>query len=197
MFKHRARFAMPLVAFAALAVPQLGAAEIRDRAGIFTAEAIKKAETVLDRIERRTKIPVVIETIEAIPGLDRDASATEKRRAVEQLAEKRAREIGYEGVYLLISKNDRVFSRVLVKERFDSLLPREKRQEVLDTLAREFKGGRFDEGLRKTTALLDSALAEAPAVSGLRRAVPGMPAPRRGDAHEAKFGLGTLFAIGL
>ena len=70
---------MPLVAFAALAVPQLGAAEIRDRAGIFTAEAIKKAETVLDRIERRTKIPVVIETIEAIPGLDRDASATEKR----------------------------------------------------------------------------------------------------------------------
>ncbi|MGZ3356884.1 MAG: hypothetical protein ACXVBO_18785, partial [Isosphaeraceae bacterium] len=76
MFKHRARFAMPLVAFAALAVPQLGAAEIRDRAGIFTAEAIKKAETVLDRIERRTKIPVVIETIEAIPGLDRDASAT-------------------------------------------------------------------------------------------------------------------------
>ena len=188
---------MPLVAFAALAVPQLGAAEIRDRAGIFTAEAIKKAETVLDRIERRTKIPVVIETIEAIPGLDRDASATEKQRAVEQLAEKRAREIGYEGVYLLISKNDRVFSRVLVKERFDSLLPPEKRQEVRDTLTREFKGGQFDEGLLKTTALLDSALAEAPAVSGLRRAVPGMPAPRRGDAHGAKFGLGTLFAIGL
>ena len=188
---------MPLVAFAALAVPQLGAAEIRDRAGIFTAEAIKKADTVLDRIEQRTKIPVVIETIEAIPGLDRDASATEKRRAVEQLAEKRAREIGYEGVYLLISKNDHVFSPVLVQKRFDALLPREKRQEVRDSLAREFKGGHFDEGLLKTTALLDSALAEAPAVSGLRRAVPGMPAPRRGDAHEAKFGLGTLFAIGL
>ncbi|MGB2609324.1 MAG: TPM domain-containing protein, partial [Isosphaeraceae bacterium] len=155
MFKHRARFAMPLVAFAALAVPQLGAAEIRDRAGIFTAEAIKKAETVLDRIERRTKIPVVIETIEAIPGLDRDASATEKRRAVEQLAEKRAREIGYEGVYLLISKNDHVFSPVLVQKRFDSLLPLEKRHEVRDTLTREFKGGHFDEGLLKTTALLD------------------------------------------
>ena len=166
---------MPLVAFAALAVPQLGAAEIRDRAGIFTAEAIKKAETVLDRIERRTKIPVVIETIEAIPGLDRDASATEKRRAVEQLAEKRAREIGYEGVYLLISKNDRVFSRVLVKERFDSLLPLEKRHEVRDTLAREFKGGRFDEGLLKTTALLDSG---ARGGSGGQRA----PASGSGDA---------------
>src|SRR5271157_1196498 len=197
MFKHRARYAMPLVAFAALAVPQLGAAEVRDRAGIFTAEAVRKAETVLDRIERRTKIPVVIETIEAIPGLGEDSSASEKRKAVELLAEKRAREIGYEGVYLLISKNDHVFSPLLVRKRFDSLLPREKRQEVRDTLAREFKGGQFDEGLLKATALLDSALAEAPAVSGLRRAVPGVPAPGRGDVHGAKFGLGTLVAIGL
>ncbi len=197
MFKHRAKYALPLVAFAALAVPQLGAAEVRDRAGIFTAEAVRKAEAVLDRIERRTKIPVVIETIEAIPGLERDAPASEKRRAVEALAEKRAREIGYEGVYLLISKNDHVFSRLLVHKRFASLLPQEKRDEVRDTLASEFKGGRFDEGLLKTTALLDSALAEAPAVIGPRRAVPGVPAPRRGDAHAAKFGLGTLFAIGL
>ena len=119
MFKHRARFAVPLVALAALTVPQLGAAEIRDRGGIFTADAIKKAETVLDRIERRTKIPVVIETSEAIPGLERDAPAPEKRRAVDQLAEKRAREIGNEGVYLLISKEDRVFSPLLVR----SILP--------------------------------------------------------------------------
>jgi TPM domain len=197
MFKHRASFLMPLVAFAALAVPQLEAAEVRDRAGIFTTEAVKKAETVLDRIERRTKVAVVIETIEAIPGLERDASASEKRRAVDQLAEKRAREIGYEGVYLLISKNDHVFSPVLVKERYESLLPAERRHEIRDTLAREFKGGHFDDGLFKTTALLDSALAEAPAVSGPRRAVPGVPATRRGDAHSAKFGLGTLLVIGL
>jgi uncharacterized protein len=197
MFKHRARFAVPLVAFAALAVPQLGAAEIRDRAGIFSTGAVQKAEAELDRIERRTHIPVVIETIEAIPGLGRDSSASEKRTAIERLAERRAREIGYEGVYLLISKNDQVFSSVLVQKRFDSLLPLEKRHEIRDTLTREFKGGQFDEGLLKTTALLDSALAQAPAVSGLRRAVPGMPAPRRGDAHGAKFGLGTLFAIGL
>ena len=53
---------MPLVAFAALAVPQLGAAEIRDRAGIFSSGAVKKAEAELDRIERRTQDP----------GCDRD-----------------------------------------------------------------------------------------------------------------------------
>ncbi len=197
MFKHRARFAVPLVAFAALAGPQLGAAEIRDRGGIFTAEAIKKAETVLDRIERRTKIPVVIETIETLPGLERDASAPEKRRAVDQLAEKRAREIGYEGVYLLISKEDQVFSPLLVREQLASLLPREKRQQVRDLLAREFKLRRFDEGLIKTAEYLDDALAAAPATVDRQRAVGGVPVHRRGEAQGGKFGLGTLFAIGL
>jgi len=180
-----------------LAVPQLGAAEVRDRAGLFSPNAVREAEPKLDRIERRTHIPVVIETIEALPGLGRGSSASEKRTAVERLAEERARELGYEGVYLLISKNDHVFSRLLVQERFESLLPRAKLQEVGDTLTREFKGGQFDEGLLKTTALLDGALAEAPAVGGLRRAVPGMPAPRRRDAHSARFGPATLLAIGL
>ena len=113
---------MPLVAFAALAVPQLGAAEIRDRAGLFGSEAVKKAEAELDRIEQRTKIPVVIETIEAIPGLGRDSSASEKRTAIERLAEQQAREIGYEGVYLLISKNDHVFSPCWSKA-FRCILP--------------------------------------------------------------------------
>jgi len=197
MFKNRARIAVPLVVFAALAVPQLGAAEIRDRAGIFSSGAVQKAEAELDRIERRTKIPVVIETIEAIPGLGRDSSASEKRTEVERVAVERARELGYEGVYLLISKNDHVFSPLLVQKRFSSLVPLEKRDEVRDALSREFKGGHFDEGLLKTTALLDSALAVAPALSGPRRAIPGMPAPRRGEAQGGKFGLGILLAIGL
>ena len=132
MFKKLAMYALPLVAIAALAVPQLGAAEVRDRAGLFSKEAVNKAEAQLDRIERRTRIPVVIETIDAIPGLGRDASSSEKRTAVNRLAGERARELGYEGVYLLISKRDQVFSRMLVKERYESFLPEEKRDEVRD-----------------------------------------------------------------
>ncbi len=197
MFKHQAKFALPLVVCAALAAPQLGAAEVRDRGGIFTAEAIKKAETVLDRIERRTKVPVVIETIGAIPGLERDASASEKRTAVDELAEKRAREIGYEGVYLLISKADQVFSPMLVGEQLAPLLPREKRREVRDLLNREFKLRRFDEGLIKTAEYLDDALATAPAAVQRHRAVAGVPVQRREVVKGGRFGLGTLLAIGL
>ena len=117
MLRNRWMFALPLLVLTALAVPQLGAAEIRDRAGMFSAEAVRKAQAEFDRSERTTSVPVVIETITAIPGLERGASSSEKARAIEALAEKKAKEIGYEGVYLLISKDDHVFSELLVRER--------------------------------------------------------------------------------
>jgi len=194
MLRKRWMTALPLLLLTALAVPQLGAAEIRDRAGMFSADAIRKAQAEFDRIERTTSVPVVIETITAISGLESGASATEKRRAIEVLAEKKAREIGYEGVYLLISKNDHVFSEPLVKKRFESQLPKERRGAVRDALVSEFKNGNFDAGLVKAAGILAESLSETPVVAP-RRAIPGVPAQRRGDA--GKFGLGSLLVIGL
>ena len=68
MSRIRAIYACPLVALVRSAHPQLRAAEVRDRARLFTPEAVARAETTLDRIERRTRIPAVIETIESVPG---------------------------------------------------------------------------------------------------------------------------------
>src|SRR4051794_21558441 len=141
MLRIRWTLALPLLALAGLAGPGVAASEIRDRAGLFSAEAVRKAETELDRSERRTRIPVVIETIPAIPNLEGNASAGEKRQAIETLAEKKAKDIGYEGVYLLISKQDRVFSEPLVKKRLESALPRGRRQAVREALVTEFKQG--------------------------------------------------------
>ena len=194
MLRNRWMSPLPLLVLTALAVPQLGAAEIRDRAGMFSAEAVRKAQAEFDRSERTTSVPVVIETIPSIPGLERGASSAEKRRAIEVLAEKKAKEIRYEGVYLLISKEDQVFSELLVRERYASLLPRDRRRAVRDAFLGEFKNNRFDAGLVKGAGTLAGSLSEAP-VAAPRRAVPGVQAPRRGDA--GKFGLGTLLAIGL
>ena len=63
-----------LLALALPAVSRVEASEIRDRAGMFSPEAVKKAQAELDRIERKTRIPVVIETIDSIPGLDKHGS---------------------------------------------------------------------------------------------------------------------------
>jgi uncharacterized protein len=184
---------MLLLPFAAA---RLEAAQIRDRAGMFSAEAVKKAKADLDRTEKRTGIAVVIETIDAIPGLVNDGSSQNKRRAIDQLAARRAREAGNEGVYLLISKKDEVFSDLLVRERYDSLLPRERRLAVRDALLGEFKNHRFDEGLRRAVEILDQSLAAAPAVANHRALAPGH-APQRRQADTGKFGLGTLVMIGL
>ena len=44
-----------LLALALPAVSRVEASEIRDRAGMFSPEAVKKAQAELDRIERRTR----------------------------------------------------------------------------------------------------------------------------------------------
>ncbi len=186
---------LPITALSALVSGSAEASSVRDRAGIFSPAVVKKVEAQLDQIERKSGVPIVIETIDSLPGIARDASSSDKSQLVERVAEQRAREIGYEGVYLLISKNDRVFSKVLVREQLESRLPREKRLSVRDALRDEFKAGRFDEGLIRTVKILDSSLT-GPVRALAPRGVPGPPA-QRGEAHGSKFGVGSLLAIGL
>src|SRR5262245_15393708 len=62
--------------------PQANAAAIRDRAGLFSPEVRHSAEAKLDRLERSTHVPVVIETIDLIPGLDRKSTETERKEAI-------------------------------------------------------------------------------------------------------------------
>jgi len=69
-----------------------------------------------------THIPIVIETIESIPGLDRDASKDVRERAINKLAVRRDQEIKDEGIYILISKRDRVISETLVRARIANLV---------------------------------------------------------------------------
>jgi uncharacterized membrane protein YgcG len=182
---------LPLLVLAVFAAPRpAGAAGIRDRAGMFSAATVRNVEARLDQIEKRSGILIVIETIDAIPDPQGDPS-----RAIERLADKRAREIGYEGAYLLISKKDRVFSKLLVRERYASILPREKRLEVRDALVSQFKNQQFDKGLEDAVAILDRALAQAPARAD-QRGLAGRGV-RHGQAAGGKFGVGSLLMIGL
>ena len=86
MAKHLRLRALPMAVMAALVVAQAEAGEIRDRARMFSAGAVKQARAELDRAERTTGIPVLIETIESIPGLDRNASSKARREAIDTLA---------------------------------------------------------------------------------------------------------------
>jgi uncharacterized protein len=131
---------------------------INDRAGMFSREAVKKAQTQLDLLERATHIPVVIETVEKVPGLDAGASPRVREEAINSLAVRRDNAIKDEGVYLLISKDDHLNSNVLVRERFASLLPRTKRTAIGHAFIEGFKKKDFDGGLLRGVQAIEHAL---------------------------------------
>src|SRR4051812_19348062 len=92
-----------------LALPAAGLAqgtsassEIRDTARLFDAEAVREAQASLAKAERQTKVPVVIETIESL-----------KQEPIAEVAVRRARDSGSQGIYILISKDDRAISSPL------------------------------------------------------------------------------------
>ena len=187
---------LPLIA-ASAAWSSAQAAEVRDHAGMFSPKAVQTAQAELTRVERLTRIPIVIETIDAIPGLAAGASHDEKMRAVNNLAEKRDRDIQDEGVYILISKKDKVLSNVLVRARYADVLTRDKRRAIGSAFLTQFKAGDFDGGLAKATEALVSALPDGPVAVRGRRAAdagPGVPVrARRPQQH----GIGSLLTIGL
>ena len=139
------------------------AATIRDRGGMFSTEAVEKAQAVLDKVERSSGIPIVIETIDAIPGLDRNASSENRRRAIDVLAVERDKAIRDEGIYLLMSKHDHVISPVLVRERFTDVLPIGKRDAIREAFVAEFKKqGGFDAGLLSGARAIERRSRECP-----------------------------------
>ena len=79
MINLRWLLAIPVMLAATLvaAPPATQAATIRDRAGMFSKDAVKKAEALLDKVERASGVPIVIETIDAIPGLDEECPTRE------------------------------------------------------------------------------------------------------------------------
>ncbi len=86
MISPRWLVAIPIVVAAALISTSARGSTVHDRAHMFSEEAVKKAKAELNRIERATHIPVVIETIDKVPGLDARASAAEREEAINALA---------------------------------------------------------------------------------------------------------------
>jgi uncharacterized membrane protein YgcG len=150
--------AIPIMVVASFGSSSAWGSAVLDRAGMFGSDAVHKANARLEQLERATKIPVVIETIAEIPGLDKNASPEAKREAINAVAVKRDNALKDEGIYYLISKNDHLNSEILVRERFASLLPRSKRESIGHAFLTEFKKKDFDGGLLHGVQAIERAL---------------------------------------
>ena len=66
MFSRRWALALPLVL--AASITSTHAATIRDNAGMFSADAVRQAQSRLDKLERDDQVPITIETIDSLDG---------------------------------------------------------------------------------------------------------------------------------
>jgi uncharacterized membrane protein YgcG len=189
--------AIPLAVVALTTWTPARASSIRDNAKMFHSEAVQQAESRLERIERSSGIPVVIETIKSIPGLPLKADKDEKERAINKLAEKRDKEIHDEGIYLLISDSDRVISETLTREYLATVLPLAKRHAIRDAFIAGFRNKDFDGGLLNGVKAIETALNGVEVKNrNAHSPVPVAPGARVRGAAGGGSMLGTILLIG-
>ncbi len=183
-------FAIPVALATMLAAARADASAIRDGAGMFSKEVVAKAKAELDRLERTTHVPVVIETMDSIAGLDSDATAADKKKAIDALAIHRDQAIDAAGVYVLISKREHLISHVLVRERYADLLSIDKRDAIREAFIDDFKKKNFDGGLKRAVETIERSL-EGGAVRNKAARVPA-PFPHRAVAARGAGGGSTM-----
>jgi hypothetical protein len=203
MLTRRLLVALPVLLGLTLLAPLSQGAVVRDTAEMFSKDAKKKAQARLEKLERATHIPIVIEVIPSIPGIDPDASASERGKAIDRLAVRRDEAIRDEGIYILIAKRDHAISPVLIRERLAHVLPIDKRDAIRDALKKEFRAGNFDGGLLAAVGEMESALE---GVTAAKTPAHGLNAPLAvGDhggavprpARHSGFGSFVLIILGI
>ncbi len=130
------------------------AGEIRDKAGLFSTEAVQKSLTELDRLEKEYEVPMTIETVESLNG-----------ETISDVTTKHAQAVNARGIYLLVSKNDsKMFAEA--SRDYRKYVTRERLKQVEATLVDSFKKRDFDAGLAQGVAKLGSVLSDAKLEAG-------------------------------
>jgi uncharacterized protein len=182
MWKPRWLLALPLALAASLLPGTARASAVRDQAGMFSPDAVRKAQAELDRVERENRLPTTVETVTSLEG-----------EKIGDVLERRAEQAGAHGLFILISKDERSIDVRAARQYSQAITPgkaRAIRQAFID----EFKKHDFDAGLLRG---VEAIRVEAPAV---RSQIGGAGLPVRrvvGRNRPGGFGLGSLLGIGL
>lgn len=136
----RRLLAVPLavVAISGLAT----ASDIRDAAGLFSADAIRQAKAILDKSEAKNGHPIVIETVPSLEGRD-----------VKTVTLAGARASGNAQVYLLLAKKE---SKIGLVEKGGQFTPGQEAQ-VRAAIISGFNKKDFDAGLIRGSEALATA----------------------------------------
>ncbi len=151
MTARRWLLAIPLTFFAILGPAQ--ASEVRDRAKMFSDDAIRKAESILDRAEKQSRVPTIIETVPSLGGT-----------SISEASLQRAKESGIKGVFVLISKKP----AKLEARDYQNFLGRARLLTIQEAFLSNFRAGDLDAGLIQGAETIGEAVKQVGAPRGGR-----------------------------
>jgi glc operon protein GlcG len=147
-------------------------AEIRDRAGLFGADAIAQARRELERVSRETGVSIVIETIDSLED-----------QPVDRVADGLARRSGIRGIFILAARKEHKLE-VLPSREYREILTDAHRRAIISAFAEGFGRRDFNDGLKRGVAAV-VAMMEAARPSRASSPSPRPPVP------EGRSGLTT------
>jgi glc operon protein GlcG len=124
--------------------------DVRDGAGLFSPNAVNKAKEKLVHLERETRLPVVIETIDRL----------QDGESIAELAREHAHSVVGVGLFILIAKHERK-TEVYPTREYQAIFPEPLQHAILDAFNREFARDRLDEGLGHGIETIATALTGA------------------------------------
>jgi uncharacterized protein GlcG (DUF336 family) len=132
-----------------LVSPARHSSALKDTARIFSESAIAAAQRELERVERETGVATVIETVNTLDD-----------KPVNEVASRLARQSGIQGIFALIARKEKSID-VLVSRKYQTALPRDRRNRIRDAFIEAFRRQDFDGGLQRGVAAIAQVLAAA------------------------------------
>ena len=136
------KLALVLVASAViLLISSFARAEVRDNAGLFSADAVRQADQRIAKLG----VPVVVETYAALPDeMLRNYNLQRKDQAFQEFAKRRVQQVASGGVYVIVTTNP---NYVNVTESTKHTIRGADADAVRNAMIHPFSERRFDEGL--------------------------------------------------
>jgi hypothetical protein len=131
---------------------------IKDEAKFFSAEAVEKANKKIREIYSTYKKDVVIETYAAIPAdLEKKFKDKGKAEFFKEWAQTRAKDLGLNGVYILICKNPQYLYTEMDAGTLKKAFTGKDAEKLRKTILTAFRDKKFDAGLAEGLEVIESA----------------------------------------
>jgi len=200
-----------------LAAPSARALEpqVRDDAGFFSRQAIDQANDIIKQIKQVHGKDVMVEAFVSLPSdMQAQYDPANKDQFFENWLTSRAKELGVNGVYVLICKEPSRVQIGIGKETRQRAFTTSDRDQMRDILLKAFRAKQFDEGLIAALSYAQQAFdrnmkmssaAPAPAGTGDGAASSPQPAQPRvvsappvpSSRSSGLFGLGSCLTVAI